>query len=398
MAGTTKWGLYQVDTSANNYFGGKVGIGQVAPTFPLDLLVTTSSGVRVMCNAAIGAGSGGSVALYANNIPTAADQRLGRFVFGMLDAPTGNGAETAIVAAFSEEAWAYNTARGTYLRFETLAPGSVSRLEKMRLTGAGNLCLGATTFGTNAVKVMVIGSGTAPSTSPADAVQLWSADRGATAGKAGLHIMSEDGTSHVFSDRVGIGTITPESNVEIYHAAAPYIQITDSTTPTKMGMGSVDASVWLGSITNHFLVIRTNNTEQVRIDTSGNLGLCQASFGTNAAKVLAIGNGTAPASSPTDAAQLYSADQAAGNACLHTRTENGAVVKLFQGAALTAQLTTLTYTAPGTPDYAIQDLIQPAGYGFVTKDEGNTVLKVIANLQTRVSELETRLKAHGLLA
>ena len=69
-----------------------------------------------------------------------------------------------------------------------------------------------------------------------------------------------------------------------------------------------------------------------------------------------------------------------------------------KGAALTAQLTTITSTAPGTPDYAIQDLTQTTPFGFVTKDEGNTVLSVIANLQTRVSQLETQLKALGLIA
>lgn len=69
-----------------------------------------------------------------------------------------------------------------------------------------------------------------------------------------------------------------------------------------------------------------------------------------------------------------------------------------KGAALTTQLTSITSTAPGTPDYAIQDLVNSSAFGFVTKDEGNTVLSVIANLQTRVAELETRLKALNLIA
>lgn len=69
-----------------------------------------------------------------------------------------------------------------------------------------------------------------------------------------------------------------------------------------------------------------------------------------------------------------------------------------KGAALTAQLTTITSTAPGTPDYAIQDLVNSSAYGFVTKDEGNTVLSVIANLQDRVSQLESRLQALGLIS
>ncbi len=54
----------------------------------------------------------------------------------------------------------------------------------------------------------------------------------------------------------------------------------------------------------------------------------------------------------------------------------------------TAALTTITHTAPGTPDYAIQNL-SAGGFGFVTADEGNTVLSVVKNLQTRVSEIES---------
>ena len=69
-----------------------------------------------------------------------------------------------------------------------------------------------------------------------------------------------------------------------------------------------------------------------------------------------------------------------------------------KGAALTAQLTTITATAPVTPDYAVQDLTVTTPYGFVTKDEGNSVLAVIINLQTRVSQLESRLQALSLIA
>ena len=69
-----------------------------------------------------------------------------------------------------------------------------------------------------------------------------------------------------------------------------------------------------------------------------------------------------------------------------------------RGAALTTQLTTITSTAPVTPDYAIQDLTSTTPFGFVTKDEGNWVLSVIANLQTRVSQLESRRQALGLIA
>lgn len=108
-------------------------------------------------------------------------------------------------------------------------------VEMARLSATGNLLLGTTSSGTSLTKGFVIGNGTAPSTSPADAVQIWSADRAGTAGKAGLHIRSEDGTSHVFSDFVGLGTVTP--NIIGFGA--------DSMGLTVSGKGSTDGRAWL---------------------------------------------------------------------------------------------------------------------------------------------------------
>ena len=64
-----------------------------------------------------------------------------------------------------------------------------------------------------------------------------------------------------------------------------------------------------------------------------------------------------------------------------------------EGAALTAQLTTITHTAPGTPDYAFGTVTTTSGAGFSTVDEANTLLKVVANLQVRMLEIEARLEA-----
>jgi len=73
------------------------------------------------------------------------------------------------------------------------------------------------------------------------------------------------------------------------------------------------------------------------------------------------------------------------------------IVPVVRPTALTAKLTQITHTAPGTPDYAIQDLVDVGGFGFITKDEGNTVLSVVKNLQVRVDELETKFQGLGLL-
>ena len=63
--------------------------------------------------------------------------------------------------------------------------------------------------------------------------------------------------------------------------------------------------------------------------------------------------------------------------------------------AQTIALTDITHSDPTEADYAIQDLVNAGGYGFVTLDEGLTVLAVIANLQARVAELETKITAIG---
>jgi hypothetical protein len=74
-----------------------------------------------------------------------------------------------------------------------------------------------------------------------------------------------------------------------------------------------------------------------------------------------------------------------------------------RGAALTAQLTTISTSNPVTPNYTIVTNDSGSGsvYGFTTEDGILTVLTVIRNLQIRVAELETRLSAaagHGLIA
>lgn len=201
------------------------------------------------------------------------------------------------------------------------------------------------------------------------------------------------GQSISFGHMDTVALVAPVSTFVTGLRIAP--QIKSGTITTLYGI-IINTAATGGSVTNYYGLYQEDTTAKNYF--AGNIGMGTTEFGTSAAKVFGMANGTAPSTSPADMFQMYAADQAVGNSCPHVRTENGAVVKLFQGAALTAQLTTLTHTAPGTPDYAIQDLVQPAGYGFATKDEGNTVLSVIANLQTRVTELETRLKAHGLLA
>jgi hypothetical protein len=63
------------------------------------------------------------------------------------------------------------------------------------------------------------------------------------------------------------------------------------------------------------------------------------------------------------------------------------------GALEVAPLTTLTIAdAAGTPDYALQAVINSSAYGFASAAEAISTLYVIKNLQQRVLDLEARLK------
>jgi hypothetical protein len=96
---------------------------------------------------------------------------------------------------------------GAHLAFYTAPGGSAAITEKLRLTQAGNLHVGASA-GTNASRVLALGSGTDPTAAhPADAVQLWVRDRAAIAGKGSLLLRAEDGTPHLLGDLTGHGTL-----------------------------------------------------------------------------------------------------------------------------------------------------------------------------------------------
>lgn len=67
--------------------------------------------------------------------------------------------------------------------------------------------------------------------------------------------------------------------------------------------------------------------ERLRIMRTGNIGIGTSTFGTSAATVLGLFNGTAPSTSPADTIQVYSTDLVAGDAALHVRTETGSIFR-----------------------------------------------------------------------
>jgi len=124
-----------------------------------------------------------------------------------------------------------------------------------------------------------------------------------------------------------------------------------------------------GSTGSNSLSLLTNNTTRLFIDVSGNVGIPQTSFGTSATRTLAISSGTAPTTSPADAFQLYSNDIVAGNAAPHIRTENGAVLKMYQE----------------TTGVAAATLVSNAGTAITSTDtfDGYTLRQIVKALRNQ---------------
>ena len=70
---------------------------------------------------------------------------------------------------------------------------------------------------------------------------------------------------------------------------------------------------------------------------------------------------------------------------------------IIQPTTLTTAETEITHVAPGSADYAFGDVVN-GGWGFSTADEARTLLLVIKNLQIRLAEAQTKIKALGLTA
>ncbi len=176
----------------------------------------------------------------ANNtiaVPTtlASSDIIANFSFGGYN----SAAFTAASARFrviATQLWTA-AANGTAIEMVTTANGSNAlNASAFLLDPNMNVGIGwpgfATAFGTNAAKVLGIANGTAPTTSPVSAIQLWSANRNAVANKGSLHLRTEDGTSHVFGDLSGIGTLTPTAFLQIKAGTAAA-----NTAPLKLTTG-----------------------------------------------------------------------------------------------------------------------------------------------------------------
>jgi hypothetical protein len=132
------------------------------------------------------------------------------------------------------------------------------------------------------------------------------------------------------NDRVGIGTTTPAHKLSVtqttnnLYCASLVTSVSSGTSyglRIQAGTNSSDAAL---------AIFNQAGSTYLTVRGDGNIGVGTALVGANGTSTISVGSGTAPSANVSDAFQMYSADVTAGNAAAHFRTENGAVIKLYQ--------------------------------------------------------------------
>jgi hypothetical protein len=109
-----------------------------------------------------------------------------------------------------------------------------------------------------------------------------------------------------------------------------------------------------------------NNAESYFGD---NVGIMASSFGTNADGTLALGNSTAPTTSPANMVQLYAADITTGQSALHLKTEDDGLTTWNNRAGTTNRWCTQESLADGGK-ITSQPVSSNGGIGFCQAGDG----------------------------
>ncbi|MBF0331638.1 MAG: hypothetical protein HQL17_06845 [Candidatus Omnitrophica bacterium] len=207
-------GIFKVDTQ-----NGNVGIGSVSPAAVLDIASAASPGTSILLSGDnssekleirsslqptfIGRNPGGTV-----KAPTATTS--GKILFSLVGGGHDGVAWTAInpsiINMLSEENWTA-TAHGSNITFGTTPQGSITRTERMRVSGSGNVGIG-TTAPRGLLEVDVT-----PYTSPFIVTTALNVGVGVVAPVAKLHV--GDGTAPVKGADLSSNSAFIQGNLEV---------------------------------------------------------------------------------------------------------------------------------------------------------------------------------------
>jgi hypothetical protein len=145
--------------------------------------------------------------------------------------------------------------------------------------------------------------------------------------------IKEGSTTHVTVNNVGnvgIGTASVDNKLHLENAGSLYLQIENTSTANKFYVGNSSGSAILESTGSYSMNFKTNSTERMRLDSSGNLLVGGTSLGENGAVTMG-GDG-----------RIY-AIRASDTACFFGRTgADGSIVNFTKDGTTVGQITALS--------------------------------------------------------
>lgn len=132
-----------------------------------------------------------------------------------------DGTEVYTISSAAELGGEFDRAPGT--------PGGVVYLANAE----DSLAIGTSTVGAGGTRQIVLAPGAAPTTYPPNQLTIWNTDR--VADHNGLALATEDGSKHLLSDRVGLFTLTPSTDIGIGGQTARSLALERQQTPDTAG-------------------------------------------------------------------------------------------------------------------------------------------------------------------
>ncbi len=141
-------------------------------------------------------------------------------------------------------------------------------------------------------------------------------------------LLDGNGASYLNGGNLGIGTTNPGTSLDIYTSSTSRLMLSSSTFDL-ISSNSSATPFEINHLGGAALIvdIQDGSTSVFAIADGGNVGIGTTTFGTSAAKALAIAGSTAPSTSITDGVQLFAVD-VTGSHELQVRDEAGNVTTL----------------------------------------------------------------------
>jgi heat shock protein HslJ len=182
------------------------------------------------------------------------------------------------------------------------------------------------------------------------------------------------GGNHLMGTTTDSGqTLQVAGTARIFGTTSPHLLIeqtgaTGNATIEFKGPNNYPAIINYGTNMGG-LLIQGSGTTLYNFATDGNFTIGNAGVPGFPTNTVTIKSGTAPSSSSVDTFTMYAADITAGNAAAHFRSENGAVIKLYQETTSVAAATFAANTGTAVNDASTFD-----GYTL------NQIVKALRNL------------------